>query len=71
VQLGFVDSFASTAGPGLIKRLLDKLPLVRLLAWSGLAPAQGEALLRRRPAWCMDRLVDADKLGRVEAGLLS
>ena len=47
LRLGFVDSFASTAGPGLMRRLLEEVEGVRLSAWSGLAPAQGEALLQR------------------------
>lgn len=62
VRLGFVDSFASTAGPGLIKRLLDDMPLVRLLAWSGLAPAQGEALLQRH----LDAVITCDPMDEVD-----
>ena len=62
VRLGFIDSFASTAAPGLIKRLLDDMPRVRLLAWSGLARAQGEALLRRR----LDAVITCDPMDEVD-----
>ncbi len=61
VRIGFVDSFTSTAGPGLIKRLLGDMPQVRLLA-SGLAPAQGEALLRRR----LDAVITCDPMDEVD-----
>ena len=54
LRIGMIDSFASTVGPPLIKRLLSST--VHLHVASGLAPALGDALLERR----LDMIVTAD-----------
>ncbi len=62
LRLGFVDSFASTAGPGLVRRVLHEMPGVRLVAWSGLAPAQADALLNRR----LDAVITSDPMDELD-----
>ena len=56
VRLGFVDSFASTAGPELIRELTGEA--ARVVLWSGLAPSLGAALV----AGEVDAIVTADAL---------
>lgn len=56
VRLGFVDSFASTAGPDLICELTGEA--ARVVLWSGLAPSLGAALV----AGEVDAIVTADAL---------
>ena len=56
VRLGFVDSFASTAGPELIRELTREA--ARVVLWSGLAPSLGAALI----AGEVDAIVTADAL---------
>lgn len=56
VRLGFVDSFASTAGPELIRELTGEA--ARVVLWSGLAPSLGAALV----AGELDAVVTADAL---------
>ena len=60
IRLGFVDSFASTAGPELIRSLSTEA--VRVVVWSGLAPSLGAALLARE----VDLIVTPDTLDDVE-----
>ncbi len=62
IRLGFIDSFASTAGPGLIREMLESAAAIRFSAFSGLAPAQGEALLRRH----VDVVVTCDPMDSVD-----
>lgn len=56
VRLGLVDSFASTAGPELIRELTGET--ARVVLWSGLAPSLGAALV----AGEVDAIVTADAL---------
>ncbi len=56
VRLGLVDSFASTAGPELVRRLSRGAG--RVVLWSGLAPSLGAALLDRE----VDAIVTSDPL---------
>ena len=53
LRIGMIDSFASTVGPPLIKRMLSST--VHLHIASGLAPDLGDALLERR----LDMIVTA------------
>lgn len=46
LRLGMVDTFASTVGPALVKDLMDGAVALRVTAFSGLAPAHAEALMR-------------------------
>lgn len=62
LRLGFVDSFASTAGPGLVRQVLADMPRMRLSAWSGLAPAQADALLARR----LDAVITCEPMDEVD-----
>src|SRR5687767_3912546 len=45
IKMGLVDSFATTAGPQLVRRLSDEA--VRVLIWSGLSPSLGSGLVNR------------------------
>lgn len=56
VRLGFVDTFASTAGPELIRTLTQQA--ARVVVWSGLAPSLGAALVARD----VDAIVTSDPL---------
>lgn len=56
VRLGFVDTFASTAGPALVRALAAAGS--RVVLWSGLSGSLEEALFRRE----VDAIVSADPL---------
>ncbi len=56
IRLGLVDTFASTAGPGLIRELTASA--ARVVVWSGLAPSLGAALVGRD----VDAIVTPDTL---------
>ena len=56
IRLGLVDTFASTAGPGLVRELTASA--TRVVIWSGLAPSLGPALLGRD----VDAIVTPDTL---------
>ena len=56
VRLGFVDTFASTAGPELIRALTHQAS--RVVVWSGLAPSLGAALAARD----VDAIITSDPL---------
>jgi len=56
IRLGLVDTFASTAGPGLIRELTASA--ARVIIWSGLAPSLGAALVARD----VDAIVTPDTL---------
>lgn len=56
LRLGLVDSFASTAGPGLLRALTDDAASV--VVWAGLAPGLGAALAGRE----LDAIVTSDPL---------
>ena len=56
VRLGLVDTFASTAGPGLVRELAASA--TRVVIWSGLAPSLGAALLSRD----VDAIITSDML---------
>lgn len=60
IRLGMVDTFAATAGPGVIKALMASAH--RLAVWSGLAPQLGQALLNRQ----VDLIVSSDPLDDVD-----
>ena len=65
VRLGFVDTFAATAGPGLIHAMTEAAG--RVVVWSGLAPSLGAALVDRDVDLIVtsDPLYDIDGLDRV------
>ena len=56
IRLGFVDTFASTAAPELIRQLTTTAN--RVVVWSGLAPSLGKALTNRE----LDAIVTSDAL---------
>ena len=56
IRLGLVDTFASTAGPGLVRELTASAH--RVVVWSGLAQSLGPALLSRD----LDAIVTPDTL---------
>lgn len=56
IRLGLVDTFASTAGPALIKELTGAA--AHVVVWSGLAPSLSAALLSRE----VDAIVTPDML---------
>ena len=60
VRLGLVDTFASTAGPGLVRELAASA--TRVVIWSGLAPSLGAALLSRD----VDAIITSDTLDDVD-----
>ncbi len=64
LRLGLVDTFASTAGPELIRRLTGTA--TRVVVWSGLAPSLGAALIGRQVGAIVtsDPLEDLDDLLR-------
>jgi DNA-binding transcriptional LysR family regulator len=59
-RIGFVDSFAATAGPQLIRSLRDDVE--QLLVWSGIAPELRDELLSRD----LDLLISPDALDGIE-----
>jgi DNA-binding transcriptional LysR family regulator len=59
-RIGFVDSFAATAGPHLIKSLGDDVD--QLLVWSGIAPELREEFLGRD----LDLIISPDPLDGIE-----
>ena len=56
IRLGFVDTFASTAGPELVRVLTQQA--TRVVLWSGLAPSLGAALVNRE----LDAIVTSDPM---------
>lgn len=60
IRIGLVDSFAATTGPQLIRRLLREA--VQISVWTGLSPAQGEALQQRS----RDMIITSDPLDEVD-----
>lgn len=60
LRLGFVDTFASTAGPELVRRLTGGA--TQVVVWSGLAPSLGAALIGRE----VDAIVTSDTLDDVD-----
>lgn len=56
VRIGLIDSFAATAGPALIRGLRGHAG--SLTVWSGISPALGDDLLRRR----LDFIVTTDPM---------
>jgi DNA-binding transcriptional LysR family regulator len=66
LRLGLVDTFAATIGPHLVKELVEGAMALRLTAWSGLAFAHTEALMRRSidAAVTSDTMADLDDVVR-------
>jgi DNA-binding transcriptional LysR family regulator len=62
LRLGFVDSFASTAGPALVRQMLDDMQSLRFSAWSGLAPAQADALMQHK----LEAVITCDPMDGVD-----
>ena len=62
LRLGMIDSFAATAGPFLLRELMDGAMALRLTALSGLAAAHSEALLRR----AIDAVVTSDPMEDID-----
>jgi len=60
LRIGFVDSFAATAGPHLVKSLRDDVE--QLLVWSGIAPDLREEFLCRD----LDLIISPDPLDGIE-----
>jgi len=63
VRIGLIDSFAATAGPGLIRLMRNYAK--NLTVWSGLSPNLGDDLIRRK----LDFIISTDPmtaLGGVE-----
>lgn len=58
VRIGFVDSFAATVGPELVRRLRNHAD--RLSVWSGISPNLVQDLMSRR----LDLVVSSDPLTR-------
>jgi DNA-binding transcriptional LysR family regulator len=56
VRIGLIDSFASTAGPPLIRHL--RKTAERLSIWSGISPTLGDDLLARK----LDLVVSSDPM---------
>lgn len=56
IRIGLIDTFASTAGPALIRHLLPQA--ARVVVWSGLSPTLGAALLDGE----VDLIVSSDSL---------
>jgi DNA-binding transcriptional LysR family regulator len=66
LRLGLVDSYAGTVGAYLVKELMTGATALSLSAWSGLAAAHSEALLRRviDAAITCDQMSDLDDIER-------
>ncbi|MBC8242097.1 MAG: LysR family transcriptional regulator [Alphaproteobacteria bacterium] len=63
VRIGLIDSFAATAGPGLIRLMRNYAK--NLTVWSGISPNLGDDLIRRK----LDFIISSDpmtSLGGVE-----
>ena len=60
IRLGMVDTFASTAGPELVRELTGTAN--RVVIWSGLAPSLGAALTARE----VDAIVTSDPLDHLD-----
>ena len=60
IRMGLVDSFATTAGPQLVRRLTDEA--ARVLIWSGLSPSLGSGLVNRS----LDLIVTTDAMEDVD-----
>jgi DNA-binding transcriptional LysR family regulator len=60
-RIGFVDSFATTAGPQLVKSMQSEVE--QLLVWSGIAPELREELINRD----LDMIISPDALDGIEA----
>lgn len=60
LRVGFIDSFAATVGPSLIRRILDTATRISFLA--GLAQSHAEGLLGRR----LDMIVVGDAMDGVD-----
>lgn len=56
IKMGLVDSFATTAGPQLVRRLTDEA--AHVLIWSGLSPSLGGGLVNRS----LDLIVTTDSM---------
>ncbi len=56
IKMGLVDSFATTAGPQLVRRLTDEA--AHVLIWSGLSPSLGGGLVNRS----LDLIVTTDAM---------
>jgi DNA-binding transcriptional LysR family regulator len=59
-RIGFVDSFATTAGPQLVKSMQSEVE--QLLVWSGIAPDLREELINRD----LDMVIAPDALDGIE-----
>jgi DNA-binding transcriptional LysR family regulator len=59
-RIGFVDSFAATAGPQIVKSLRDGVE--QLLVWSGIAPDLRQELIERD----LDFIISPDPLDGIE-----
>lgn len=68
LRLGMVDTFASAVGPMLIRDMMEGAIALRVTAFSGLAHAHAEALMRHQidAAITSDALEDLDDLARFE-----
>ena len=66
LRLGMVDTVAATIGPHLVKELVEGAMALRLTAWSGLAFAHTEALMRHAidAAITSDPMADLDDVVR-------
>ncbi|MBT3559216.1 MAG: LysR family transcriptional regulator [Rhodospirillales bacterium] len=67
VRIGLIDSFAATAGPGLIRAMRDYAK--NMTVWSGISPNLGDDLIRRK----LDFIVSTDpmtSLGGVERHII-
>ncbi|MFO1073669.1 MAG: LysR family transcriptional regulator [Geminicoccaceae bacterium] len=63
LRLGMVDTFASTVGPILIRDLIEGAIAMRVAAFSGLAPAHAEALMRYE----IDAAITSDPMEELDA----
>jgi DNA-binding transcriptional LysR family regulator len=62
LRLGMVDTFASTVGPVLIRELMEGSIALRVTAFSGLAPAHTDALMRHE----IDAAITSDPLEELD-----
>jgi DNA-binding transcriptional LysR family regulator len=60
IRMGLVDSFATTAGPQLVRRLIDEA--ARVLIWTGLSPSLGSGFVNRS----LDLVVTTDAMEDVD-----
>lgn len=61
-RLGMVDTFASAVGPVLIRDLMEGAIALRVTAFSGLAPAHADALMRHE----IDAAVSSDPMEQLD-----